>query len=244
MRPSEYHRPGVGTSAAGRLRLRHRTGMVEDGGMDVTADGELIELEGTGARVFVVAGGRRLPGADAVLCGLIGRAAGVPADDVELDHACGVCGARHGRPAVAYPMTASGGQWYADVAVSTDAVVAATATRRPLGVGIEAATLEAGAVMDLAAFHASERVALDELDAARRPLVRATLWARKTALLRAIGHTDFIEPSRLALTIPGEDGGVGRITRSVPEFGTWWRDVRFHDVPVPGNRGASVAVVF
>jgi 4'-phosphopantetheinyl transferase len=218
--------------------------MVEDGGMDVTADGELIELEGSGARVFVVAGGRRVPGADAVLRGLVGRTAGVPADDVELEHGCAVCGARHGRPAVTYPMTASGGQWYADVAVSADAVVAATATRRPLGVGIESATLDAGAVMDMAAFHASERAALDELDAARRPLVRAMLWARKTALLRAIGHTDFIEPSRLALTIPGEDGGVGRITRSVPEFGTWWRDVRFHDVPVPGNRAASVAVVF
>ena len=73
MRPSEYHRPGVGTSASGRLRLRHRTGMVEDGGMDVTADGELIELEGTGARVFVVAGGRRVPGADAVLRGTDAR---------------------------------------------------------------------------------------------------------------------------------------------------------------------------
>jgi 4'-phosphopantetheinyl transferase len=218
--------------------------MVEDGGMDVTADGELIELDGSGARVFVFAGGRRAPGADAVLRSLVGTAAGVPADDVELEHGCVVCGARHGRPSVAYPMTPSGGQWYADVAVVADAVVAATATRHPLGVGIEPATLERGAVIDMAAFHSSERAALEGLDAARRPLVRATLWARKTALLRAIGHTDFIEPSRLALTIPGDDGGVGRITRSVSEFGSWWRGVRFHDVPVPGNRAASVAVVF
>ena len=183
------------------------------------------------------------PGADAVLRGLVGGAAGVPADDVELVHACAVCGARHGRPSVAYPMTPSGAPWYADVAVNADAVVAAAATRHPLGVGIEQATLDVGAVIDEAAFHASERAALDELDAARRALVRATLWARKTALLRAVGHTDFIEPSRLALTMPGDDGGVGRIERTVPEFGSGWRGIRFHDVPVPGNRAASVAVL-
>ncbi len=211
--------------------------------MDATADGEFIELEGSGAKVLVLAGGRRVSGADTVLRGLVGSAAGVPADDVELVHACAVCGARHGRPAVAYPMTPSGAPWYADVAVNADAVVAAAATRHPLGVGIEQATLDVGAVIDEAAFHASERAALDELDPARRALVRATLWARKTALLRAVGHTDFIEPSRLALTMPGDDGGVGRIERSVPEFGSGWRGIRFHDVPVPGNRAASVAVL-
>ena len=217
--------------------------MGEYWGMDVTADGELIELEGSGARVLVLARARRAPSADAVLRGLVGHAAGVPADDVELVHACAVCGARHGRPAVAYPTTPSGAPWFADVAVAADAVVAAAATRHPLGVGIESAILDGGAVMDEAAFHASERAALDELDAARRSLVRATLWARKTALLRAVGHTDFIEPSRLALTIPGEDGGIGRIARSVPEFGSGWREIRFHDLPVPGNRAASVALL-
>jgi hypothetical protein len=212
-------------------------------GMDVPGDGELIELAEAGARVLVLGGARRQPAADAVLRGLIADASGVPADDVELEHACGVCGARHGRVRVPYPLTASGASWYADVAVSGDAIVAAAATRHPLGVGMEAATLESGAVIDEAAFHASERAAIDELDASRAALVRATLWARKTALLRAIGHTDFIEPSRLALSIPGDDGGIGRIVRSVPEFGSIWRLVRFHDVPVPGNRAASVAVI-
>ena len=211
--------------------------------MDVPGDGELIELEDAGARVLVLGGARRQPAADAVLRGLIADASGVPADDVELEHACGVCGARHGRVSVPYPLTASGASWFADVAVLGDAIVAAAATRHPLGVGMEAATLESGAVIDEAAFHASERAAIDELDASRAALVRATLWARKTALLRAIGHTDFIEPSRLALSIPGEDGGIGRIVRSVPEFGSVWRQVRFHDVPVPGNRAASVAVI-
>lgn len=211
--------------------------------MDVTADGELFELDDAAARVLVLAGTRRPPAADAALRGLIANSSGVPADDVELEHACGVCGVRHGRVAVAYPLTPSGASWYADVAVSGDAIVAAATTRHPLGIGMEAATLDVGDVIDEAAFHAGERAALDGLDPVRRPLVRATLWARKTALLRAVGHTDFIEPSRLALSIPGDDGGVGRIVRSVPEFGSVWRDVRFHDLTVPGNRAASIAVI-
>ncbi|HET8779287.1 MAG TPA: hypothetical protein VFM66_04380 [Agromyces sp.] len=46
-----------------------------------------------------------------------------------------------------------------------------------------------------------------------------------------------------ARTIPGDDDGEGRIARSVPEFGSVWQRVHLHDVPVPGNRVASVAVI-
>ncbi|AWB95095.1 hypothetical protein DCE93_04990 [Agromyces badenianii] len=211
--------------------------------MDVAGEGELIELEASGVRVIVVMRGRRGPGADAVLRGLLADATAVPAEDVELVHACPECGARHGRPSVVYPLTPSGAVWYADIAVAGDAIVGAAGTRHPIGVGIETAALDAGAVIDEAAFHASERAALDRFDPASRAIARATLWARKTALLRAVGHTEFIEPSRLALTLPSDDGGVGRIERSVPEFGSGWRDIRFHDIEVPGSRAASVAVL-
>ena len=211
--------------------------------MGAIDDAEVLELEGSGARVLVLAASRRPPAADAVLREHLAASAGVPADDVELQHGCLVCGARHGRPSVVYPTTPSGGTWYADVAVSGGAIVAAVGTRHPLGVGVEPATIDRGAVIDEAAFHPLERTALDGLDPARRALVRATLWARKTALLRAMGHTDFVEPSRLALSIPGDDGGVGEIVRTTPEFGSRWREVRFHDVPVPGNHAASVALL-
>ena len=211
--------------------------------MDAFSDDEPIELGQTGVRVRVVAGSRRMPGMDAVLRGLVAGAASVPPDDVELVHACEQCGARHGRVTVAYPLTASGGQRYADVAIEGDAIVAATGTRHPLGVAIESASLVGGRLVDEAALHPHERTALGSLGADEAALSRAVLWARKTALLRALGHTEFIEPSRLALSLPHEDGGVGRIERSVPEFGTFWRDVVFHDVPVPGRRAASVAVI-
>lgn len=211
--------------------------------MDDATDGELIELEAAGVRVLVVARGRRGPGTDTVLRRLVAEGSGVPADDVELVHACEVCGARHGRPVVTYPMTPSGGAWFADAAVSGDAIVAAAGTKRRIGVGVETAVAAVDDVIEQAAFHVGELAALAELDPARRPLVRAMLWARKSALLRAVGHTGFIEPSTIAISIPGDDGGVGRLERSVPEFGSGWREIRFHDVPVPGNRAASVAVL-
>ncbi|KRC58451.1 hypothetical protein ASE14_17825 [Agromyces sp. Root81] len=211
--------------------------------MDVAAEGELIELEASGVRIVVVMRGRRGPAADTVLRGLLAHSTGVPADDVELVHDCVECGARHGRPSVAYPLTPSGAPWYADVAVAGDVIVSAAATRHPVGVGVESAALESGAVIDEAAFHASERTALDRFDPAARAIARATLWARKSALLRAVGHTDFIEPSRLALSMPSDDDGVGRIEVSPPEFGSGWRGIRFHDVEVPGSRAASVAVL-
>ncbi|MFF2370211.1 4'-phosphopantetheinyl transferase family protein [Agromyces sp. NPDC058110] len=214
--------------------------------MDVTAEGELIELGQTGARALVLAGGRRQPGVDLALRGLIAHAASVPADDVELVHACSECGARHGRVLVAYPLTPSGGPWFADVATHGDTIVAAAGTRHPLGVAVEPvvpADADPGERLDQAAFHPDERAALRDLDADRSAVVRAALWARKTALLRALGHTEFIEPSRLALSIPGSDGGHGRIERSVPEFGSFWQRVAFHDLPVPGPHAASVAVI-
>ncbi|ANJ27554.1 hypothetical protein [Agromyces aureus] len=211
--------------------------------MDATAEGELIELGDTGARALVLAGARRPHGVDLVLRGLLARAASVPADDVDLVHACAECGSRHGRVTVAYPLTATGAPWFADVATDGDTIVAAAGTRHPLGVAVEAAAADPGDRIDEAAFHPFERAALAELDAERGAFVRATLWARKTALLRAIGHTDFIEPSRLALSTPVADGGLGRIERSVPEFGSFWRRVVFHDLPVRGPRAASVAVI-
>ncbi|MGI9823281.1 hypothetical protein [Agromyces sp. Marseille-Q5079] len=211
--------------------------------MDTISDDEPIVLGETGIRVRVVAGSRRQPGPDAVLRALIAESASVPTDDVELVHACEDCGVRHGRVTVAYPLTPSGAPRYGDVAIEGDAIVAATGTRHPLGVAVEPAVLVVGEGIDEVALHPDERMVLRSLGAEEAALARAALWARKNALLRALGHSDFIEPSRLALSAPTEDGGIGRIERSVPEFGSFWRDVVFHDVPVPGRRAASVAVI-
>lgn len=210
--------------------------------MDLTAD-DVVELGDSGVRVAVAGTGRRGPGVDAVLRAHLAATAGVPADDVELDHACAVCGARHGCPTVRYPTTPSGGSWFADAAVGGGVVVAAVGTRHPVGVGIEVAVADAGALVDEVALHPEERDRLEALDAAAQPLVRAMLWARKAALLRALGHAGVIEPSRLAVSLPGEDDGVGRIVRTVPDFGSTWDRIRLHDIAVPGRVAASVAVL-
>ncbi|MFF2275067.1 4'-phosphopantetheinyl transferase family protein [Agromyces sp. NPDC058126] len=211
--------------------------------MDAVADGEIVELPGGDARVVTVARGRRGgPGPELLLRRLVAAGAGVPADDVELMQSCETCGGRHGRPSVGYPTTPSGAPWFVDAGAAGELVVAAAATRRRVGVGVElvVAALEG---VDEAALHASERAALAELEPPERARARATLWARKSALLRAIGHTEFTEPSTLALTLPGDDEGIGRIERTVPELGPGWRGVRFHDLTVPGAVVASVAVL-
>jgi 4'-phosphopantetheinyl transferase len=219
-----------------------RPGVRHHGRMDLT-DTDVVGLGDSGARAVVVVGGRRVPAVEAVLRAHLAASAGVPADDIELDHACAECGARHGSPAVVYPATPSGARWYADAAVAGPVVVAAVGTRHPLGVGVEPATVDLAPLIDEAALHPEERARLAELDPAARPLVRAQLWARKSALLRAMGHVGVIEPSLLALSSPVDDDGVGRITRTLPEFGSRWDGVRLHDVAVPGRIAASVAVL-
>lgn len=206
-------------------------------------DGERIALGDAGGEALVLPMPRRAVRGEVVLKAHLAEMAKVPADDVELALECPICGARHGRPTVAYPTTPSGAPWYADVAVAGDLVVTVVGKRHPLGAAIESSELAIGAVIDEAAFHALERAALDALDPQRRALVRSSLWARKTALLRAVGHTDFIEPSRLAVSIPGADGGLGFVERAVPELGAAAAGARFHDLPVPGARTAAVAVL-
>lgn len=211
--------------------------------MEPIGDGELIELAGGDTRVLVSTRGHRGSAVDAVLRRLVAHGSGVPADDVELVHACEVCGSRHGRPSVGYPTTPTGAPWFVDVGAAGEVIVAAAATSRRVGVGIEPAADAVRESVDEVALHSSERDALEAIDPADRARVRALLWARKSALLRALGHTGFIEPSTLALSIPGDDGGIGRIERTVPEFGPGWRGIRFHDLSVPAPVVASVAVL-
>ena len=124
---------------------------------------------------------------------------------------------------------------------SGDAIVAAAATRHPLGVGMEVATLDAGVVIDEAAFHASERAALDELDpAASRARSRDALGPQDRPAPRGRPHRFHRAVAARALN-SRRRRRRRRIVRSVPEFGSGWREVRFHDVQVPGNRAASVA---
>ncbi|BDZ65929.1 4'-phosphopantetheinyl transferase superfamily protein [Agromyces mangrovi Wang et al. 2018] len=209
--------------------------------MDATQDGDRFELGERGPSVFVHRTARRAPSATAVLRALLADRAEVPSDDIELDWSCAACGARHAAPVVGYPTTASGGRWYADAAAAPGLGVAVVDRRRTVGLAIEPVDLVDAPAIDLAAFHPSERTALDAMDDEERRVARAALWARKAALLRAVGHTRFLEPARIALSLP--DDAPGRMERSVPEFDALGAAPEFHGVPVGGGWVAAVAVL-
>jgi hypothetical protein len=203
---------------------------------------ELWTLDDAGVTVVRFAAERHAPAPELVLRRLIARAAGVPDDDVELDRRCAECGARHGAPRVEYPTTPSGARWRADVASADGLVVAAAGTRHPLGVAVEPAAPE-GRTIDDAAFHVQELAVLAAADGAERRRLRGAMWARKAALARALGHRAFLEPARVELTSPAEDGGTARLVRGIPELGGAWRRVVVHDVPAVPGFSAAIAVL-
>lgn len=210
--------------------------------MQATPGEQTWTLDEVGVTIVRVHDERHVKGPEQVLRRLIARLSGVPGDDVELVRRCAQCGARHGVPTVEYPTLPSGGRWHADVASADGIVVAATGTRHPLGVAIETAGPE-GRTIDEAAFHAGELALLDVLADPERAALRATMWARKAALARALGHRAFLEPARIELTSPREDDGSARLVRAVPELGASWRRVVVHDVPGAEGLAAAVAVL-
>lgn len=204
--------------------------------MDAAA-GEVVKLGVADVHVLHSSGSRS---GEHVVRRLLSQMSLVPANDIELEHDCSVCGARHGCPRVAYPTTPSGGRWYVDGVCSGGVSLAAASMRRAIGVGLEPVSLTTVPEIDAAAFHPSERVALDALAPASRARVRALLWSRKTALLRAIGHNGLLEPDQIAVSIP--DGEPGRVLRSAPELDELARDARFFDQSFGAVVG-SVAVL-
>jgi len=205
---------------------------------------EVWTLDDTGVTIARVVDERHTKGTEQVLRRLLARVTGVPGDDVEVERRCGECGARHGVPTIEYPTLPSGGRWHADVAGGGGVIVAAASARHPLGVAVETAG-PAGRAIDEAAFHTRELALLDTVDAAQREFLRTTMWVRKAALARVLGHRAFLEPARVELSSPRDDGGTAGLVRAVPELGAHWREVAVHDVPVadaPDAEGLAAAV--
>lgn len=184
---------------------------------------------------------RRPPPPETVLRQLLAREAEVPSEDVELRYGCPECGARHGRPVVEYPTTHSGAGWFGDALMLGGVLVAAVGLRRRIGIGLAAVDAAAPA-LDRAAFHPVEAAALAAAPEQDIPLLRAAMWARKSAVIRALGHSGLLEPSAIALE-PTAPGHPAAIVRTVPELGAGWEQARAHDVPVPDGRVAAIATL-
>ncbi|QEO13406.1 hypothetical protein FLP10_02490 [Agromyces intestinalis] len=208
--------------------------------MGLLDDAELVILE-DGLVTAAMFTGRRRPSAEAALAAVIAARSGIRADDIELDWACDECGSRHGAPAVEYPPGPGGVPWRGDAAAHGSLLVAASALGVRIGIGF--APGEVGGAVEDAAFHRSELDAIDSTPPGARESVRAVLWARKSALLRALGHSALLEPSALALSAPTADGAPGRIARPVAEVGAIWGEVRIHDLVVPGAGAVAALAV-
>ncbi|WP_395243597.1 hypothetical protein ACGGZK_15910 [Agromyces sp. MMS24-K17] len=213
--------------------------------MDLLDAARLVTFGEPGAHdrgvAVAVVSERRPPAPEVLLRHLLGRQAEVPAEDVELRYGCPECGARHGRPLVEYPTTPSGAGWFGDALQSGGVVVAAVGLRRRLGVGM-AVVGDGAPALDRAAFHPVEVAALAAADPDAAPALRARMWARKAAVIRALGHSGLLEPSAIALA-PTEAGQAAAIVRGAPELGDGWTEARTHDLALPDGRVAAIAML-
>ncbi len=121
-----------------------------------------------------------------LLKSLVGEVAGMPAESVRLDYACGRCGRPHGRPVVVGPSSAV--QWNVSIAHAGDRVVVAASDAGPVGVDVEPVAAVDFEGFDAVALSAVERARVAGLDPGLRAAARAELWVRKEAQLKATGE--------------------------------------------------------
>lgn len=129
--------------------------------------------------------------------GVVGRAAGVQGNRLIARFECRSCeGTDHGRPGwtvdgktvpLAVSLSRSGG-W------AVAAVENAQGTRA-VGIDLEQVGRFEGAQLDATVFTTAERFAIQGQDEPDRPFLRAMLWARKEAVLKAAGTGLMTDPA-------------------------------------------------
>ncbi|WP_323961648.1 4'-phosphopantetheinyl transferase superfamily protein [Arthrobacter sp. JZ12] len=133
------------------------------------------------------------------LRGLVSRASGEPAGRLVSRSVCPACAEdNHGRPGffvgskevpVSVSLSRSGG-WAV-------AVLDRSGAQQSLGIDLEQIDRFEGNGLDLDIFTPAERAAVRAADEDRRPDVRAVLWSRKEAVLKAAGTGLLIEPGEV-----------------------------------------------
>jgi 4'-phosphopantetheinyl transferase len=125
---------------------------------------------------------------------LVGEVAGVPAESVRLDYACGRCGRPHGRPVVVGPSPAAV-RWHVSIAHAGDRVVVAASDAGPVGVDVEPVAAAQFEGFDDVALSGVERIGVAGLDPGLRAAARAELWVGKEARLKATGAGLRVDPA-------------------------------------------------
>jgi 4'-phosphopantetheinyl transferase len=150
------------------------------------------------ARLHLPADRLRLTAAWAVARLVLGAAADVPPDLLEVDRTCPECGAQHGKPRLpAAP------DLHFSLAHSGGCVVVAVAAGTPVGVDVESVGALAEAELDALAdstLAGEERAALDSCP--HRARAFTTWWTRKESVLKATGDGLAVPLDELVLSPP------------------------------------------
>jgi 4'-phosphopantetheinyl transferase len=133
----------------------------------------------------------------ALLAASVALVLGCDASEVTVTRRCDHCGSTvHGRPVVAAPRPA-----FASLSRAGDLVAVAVSLAAPVGIDLESLAAVAASPFDDVALTPAERArVVGAVDPLR---LRATLWTRKEALLKATGAGLRVDPSLVGI---GADG--------------------------------------
>jgi 4'-phosphopantetheinyl transferase len=137
----------------------------------------------------------------ALLKGLLGAVADVPARAVGFDYECATCGEPHGKPSVARPSGAIG--WQVSLAHAGSRVVVGASTAGSVGVDVERVDGLRFAEFPDVAVSEDQAAAVADLAAGDRDRAAATAWVRKEALLKATGEGLAVDPRTVDLAALG-----------------------------------------
>lgn len=144
-----------------------------------------------------------------VLAGYLGLAP----QALRLDQRCPRCGAQHGKPRLAAPVS----DLTFNLSHAQGLIALAVCRGREIGIDVEwrgrSATMPELVPLLLSA---AERQALEEIPAARQPEVLLESWVRKEALLKATGEGLGRDPRDVVVPLGQEGPMVYR------RGGTWW----------------------
>ena len=146
---------------------------------------------------------------------LLAARTGVPAAELRFERTCRRCGStHHGKPRLADDLAGEAGPVPFSLARAGDRIAVAVSDQPGLEVGVDVERVPDPGDAVLAAapevLTTTELATYRRLDGGWRGHALAVWWARKEAVLKAVGHGLAVAPSTIAVTAPDEAPAVIR----------------------------------